>query len=127
MKIFSATGARSTRRQTTPLNCLLINQLGTPGLGSLMGGRIVAGTIQLSMAVSGFILVCVWFAQRAAESYHEFSDLPAQPARFPWLGRAGFLLFALSWMMAWFTSISLVRHAPKNNAKPKPVPPLIKP
>ena len=35
-------------------NCALINQLATPGLGSLMAGRLVAGIGQLLLAVAGF-------------------------------------------------------------------------
>ena len=59
----------STRPPRQPLNkskarnCALINQLATPGLGSLMGGRIFAGIGQLILAVAGFIMVTGWFIQ----------------------------------------------------------------
>jgi hypothetical protein len=41
-------------------NCILTNQLATPGLGSILAGRKVAGIGQLLLATAGCILVCVW-------------------------------------------------------------------
>ena len=41
-------------------NCLLLNQFATPGLGSLLGRRLVAGMGQLAAAVVGFVLFCAW-------------------------------------------------------------------
>lgn len=86
-----------------------------------MGGRIVAGTIQLLLALAGFGLVAVWMAGIGNEMYREIYELPAQARRFPWLGKAGFMLFAASWILAWFTSLSLVRNArPEEPAQPPP-------
>lgn len=113
------------------MNCLLVNQLATPGLGSLMGGRILAGSIQLGLAVLGFCFVVVWIIGYTGNAYRQAFELPEQPVTANWLGKLGFGLFAASWVLAWFTSLSLLRHAPPNEpAKPdnpaKPIPPIIK-
>ncbi len=129
MRTFSGTGPGPKPKRSKALNCLLMNQLATPGLGSLMGGRIIAGSIQLGMAVLGFILVVMWFIGIFTNVYREASDLPTNPSAYPGLGVAGFILFAGSWVLAWFTSVSLLRNAPPEvpPAVPsKPVPPLIK-
>jgi hypothetical protein len=130
MRTSSGTGPGPKPKRSKALNCLLMNQLATPGLGSLMGGRIVAGSIQLGMAVLGFVLVVVWMYRLSANAYRQAFELPTQPPASPWLGTAGFGLFALSWVLAWFTSLSLLRHAPPEEPPPaattKPVPPLIK-
>ena len=45
--------------RTTAHNAALLNQLATPGLGSLMAGRWLAGVGQLALAVAGFVMVVV--------------------------------------------------------------------
>ena len=57
MKIFS--GGKSLS-PATARNCCLVNQFATPGLGSLMGRRIVAGIGQLLLAFLGAALVIYW-------------------------------------------------------------------
>ena len=47
------------------------------------------------------------------------SNFPGNLSRPGWLGELGFGLFAASWCLAWFTSLSLLRHAPPSEpAKP---------
>ena len=45
----------------TARTALVINQFATPGLGSLMAGRYLAGSIQLLLALAGFTLIVAWF------------------------------------------------------------------
>ena len=105
------------------MNCLLVNQFATPGLGSLMGGRIVAGTIQLLMALGGFLL---FIYGMSGSIYRVIYELPEPTGIRAHLGLEGFVLFGLSWVLAWFTSISLVRQAPREDPY-KPIPPVIQP
>jgi hypothetical protein len=103
-----------------------MNQLATPGLGSLMARRYLAGTLQLLLALVGFGLVMGWFAQLAVSTYRLVSDLPPEPFRYPWMGKVGALIFLLSWLLAWPTTISVLRQARKAEAdKPpaRPIPP----
>ena len=97
----------------------MINQLATPGLGSLMAGRIVAGTAQLILAVAGFLMIAGWFIQLAFGVYRQLQDFATEPPAFPWLGPAGAMAFLLSWLWALVTSLSLLRDA-RRNAGDKP-------
>lgn len=94
-----------------------------------MGGRIVAGTIQLLMAVAGFGLVLYWifnlFSQGINSDLMEDGETSGNShSQLAWLGWG---IFALSWILAWFTSISLVRNAPLDQPQDKPIPPIIEP
>jgi hypothetical protein len=115
-------------KRSKALNCLLVNQFATPGLGSLMAGRVIEGIIQLLLAVVGFCCVVGWFAQITYVTYRQISE--NQPASLPpfWLGKIGLILFTASWLLSWITSLSLLRTASKNEAKypPKLPPPKIR-
>jgi hypothetical protein len=92
------------------LTCALTNQLATPGLGSLMGGRLLAGGGQLLLSLSGFGLFVIWFALTLRESYRMiYSD--ETPTSYIWVGLAGALIFAAAWIWALVTSISLLRQS----------------
>ena len=113
-------------KRSAALNCAIINQLATPGLGSLMARRYFAGTVQLLVALIGFLLFVGWFIQMMMRSYRLASDLPPQPDPYPWMGKAGVLIFAASWLLAWPTTISVLRAARKaeaQNPPPRLVPP----
>jgi hypothetical protein len=120
MKIFSAAGPV---KRSTAMNCLLVNQLATPGLGSLMGRRILAGIVQLALALLGFTLVIAWMVQR---TYRIISELPPATGGYSWFGEAGGIMFAASWLLAWVTSLSLLRESRNddgaNPAAPPPPP-----
>jgi hypothetical protein len=47
--------------RTTAWICLLINLLLTPGLGSLVAGRLWSGLVELVTAFVGFGFVMAWF------------------------------------------------------------------
>ena len=96
-----------------------MNQLATPGLGSLMGGRIIAGIGQLVLALAGFGLVMAWFVQTLKEYYSLMGEEVPAPVSYGRFFLAGALLFAASWLWALLTSLSLVRQA----KTPEPPPP----
>jgi 4a-hydroxytetrahydrobiopterin dehydratase len=92
----------------------LLNLLATPGLGSLLCGRWIAGTGQLVLAVVGFVIFCVPFARMLAQYYRlGLSDAPPSidVARYFVVGGAGIGLFILSWLWSAVTSVSLLREA----------------
>lgn len=121
MKPFFPTGPKPPSRSAAR-NAALVNQLATPGLGSLMAGRWIAGIGQLVLAVAGFGLVVVWFAEVMIQYYGQvFSDAPTRPVG--WIGETGALLFVASWFWSLVTSLSLLRQAAgeeSENSKPAP-------
>ncbi len=120
----SSTAARPKR--SAAINCAIINQLATPGLGSLMARRYFAGAVQLLLALVGFVLVIGWFIQKMISTSRLVDDLPPQPDRYPWMGKAGVLIFLGSWLLAWPTTVSVLRAARKaqaENPPPRLVPP----
>jgi hypothetical protein len=115
MKTFSAAKKLSP---AAARNCFLMNQFATPGLGSLMGGRILPGIGQLVLALAGFALVMLWFMRTMKEYYNlAYEDAPS--VSYGRIFLAGVLLFAASWFWSLLTSLSLVRQA----KTPEPLPP----
>jgi hypothetical protein len=105
-------------------NAAMINQLATPGLGSIIAGRWLAGTLQLILALIGFIFIFVWFFKQMAQLYGQINgDVAVHPVG--WIGIAGFILFVLAWVWSLITSISLVRHA-QTELPPAKIPPVLK-
>ena len=120
MKTSSDHAPRPGPKRSTALNCLIINQFATPGLGSIMAGRYVAGAVQLLLAVVGFCLFLGWFVQMMVKTYRLAAGLAPEPDRYPWMGRAGVLIFFISWVLAWPTTISVLRAARKTAAENPP-------
>jgi hypothetical protein len=116
MKTFSA-GKPLDR--TTARNCFLINQFATPGLGSLMARRYVAGAGQLLLALIGFGLVVAWFISVMSRLYQQVEGGSSSGSA-GWLGEAGAVAFAASWLWSLVTSLSLLREA---REKERHVPP----
>ena len=91
-------------------NAALLNQFATPGLGSLLVGRWIAGTGQLLVALAGFALVMAYFIEEMHQLYGQIQgDVPVKP-----LGgilAAGAVLFMVAWFWSLVTSISLLREA----------------
>jgi hypothetical protein len=89
----------------------------TPGLGSLIARRFLAGTGQLLLALAGFTLMLVWFVQMMIRYYGlMFSETQPRLPKLVLL-EAGAILFALSWLWSLVTSISLLREASRNSLK----------
>ena len=106
--------APSKPRRSAAATCLLLNQFATPGLGSLMVRRWVAGTGQLLLALAGFCLLVGWFLQVSIQFYRLLASLPETPPRYPWLGKVGGLLFLAAWLWAGVTSLSVLKQARLN-------------
>ena len=90
-------------------NAALLNLFATPGLGSLVAGRWLAGTGQLLLALLGFILVLVWFF-KIIIPYYSMMFGETQPPPINWkVGEAGAGIFAVAWGWSLVTSISIYR------------------
>ena len=57
MKASLTTRRRKLLSPATARNAALVNQLATPGLGTIMAGRIVTGAGQLLLALAGFLFL----------------------------------------------------------------------
>jgi len=87
-----------------------INLFATPGLGSYMGGRKAAGSGQLCLSVTGFLLITAWMFKTfygVVTAEMNGTDSVA-PAALWWQG--GTFFFALAWVWSLITSVSLVRE-----------------
>ena len=108
MKLFSPKSGPVSR--ATARNATLLNLLATPGLGSLLGRRWIAGGGQLLLSVAGFALFMVWFVKEMTQFYGQISgEVEVRP-----VGKflvAGLILFGLAWVWSAVTSISLLRAA----------------
>jgi len=104
-------------------NAVLVNQLATPGLGSLMAGRWAAGIGQLAVAVAGFVMVVVWFFEVMNQYYGQIiGNVPVRSVG--WIGEVGAILFVVSWFWALVTSVSLLRQSKADaGATPRSIPP----
>jgi hypothetical protein len=105
-------------------NFFVVNQFATPGLGSVMAGRWVAGIGQLLIAIIGFGMVIAWFALTLRESY-KLMDFSVEPKSYAWLGKSGGIVFMVSWLWSLVTSIQLIKEAKAN--PPVPPPPAVPP
>ena len=97
--------------QARAIYCFVINQLATPGLGSLVGRRFFAGTCQLILAVAGFALLVGWMGQYFYRLWLQQSGEPSFGKSYDWLGEWGLAAFGAAWLWSLFTSISLLRQA----------------
>ena len=115
MKIFSGGKPLSP---AAARNCFLMNQFATPGLGSLMGARIVAGLGQLLLFLLGFLLFLYWFLKTMHNYYSLLSgDVDMPGPSYTKFAISGLLFCAASWLWALLTSISLIREGKANESK----------
>jgi 4a-hydroxytetrahydrobiopterin dehydratase len=113
MKPFSAPKKNS---RAVAKNALLLNLFATPGLGSLVARRWVAGAGQLALAIAGFGIFVLWFVKETVQYYGQITgDVEVQPIGR--IGITGVFLFALSWFWSLVTSLSLLRDASKANVE----------
>jgi len=126
MKPFSANRKPVSRAKAK--NAVLLNLLATPGLGSLLCGRWIAGLGQLLLSVAGFTMVMVWFFKEMIPYYGMmFGDEPPHLPGLKTLAEGG-NLFAVAWLWSAVTSFNLLREASagglrslKNSAAPPPL------
>ena len=105
--------ARKKVSRSQARNAALLNQLGTPGLGSMMARRWIAGGGQLLLSLAGFALVMVWFVKEMIPYYRlMFSDAAPHLPSMKMLAE-GAVLFGLAWVWSLATSFSLFREATK--------------
>lgn len=115
MKLFSPRAPLSPARAR---NCALLNQFATPGLGSLLARRFVAGAGQLGIFLVGFVLFVAWFVDEMRQYYDlMFSDHEPHVPHWPVWVSVG--LCALAWLWALVTSLSLMRKAKRNEREGK--------
>ena len=114
---------RGPLSRSTARNAALLNQCATPGLGSLMAGRRLAGIGQLLLAVAGFVMIIGWFVLLALQIYNQLiNDAPTKSVA--WLGEAGAVIFVAAWLWSLVTSLSVLREARANERK-SATPPVI--
>ena len=107
MKPFSAP-RRISRAKAR--NAALLNQLATPGLGSLIAGRWIAGSGQLLVFLAGFVLFCAWALNNLTQYYHMMSagimSETAPPTDIGWNRMATFsiVLCVAGWLWSLVTS-----------------------
>ena len=113
-KLFFPVTTPKLPSHTAARNAALVNLLATPGLGSLMARRWVAGAGQLVFALAGFGMMLVWFARTMRDYYGLISEQQSEPQVHFGLLKAGAAVFASSWLWALVTSIHIFRSVPKN-------------
>src|SRR6185503_15140263 len=120
MKIFSGDKALSPAKAR---NCLMLNLFATPGLGSLVGGRILAGLGQLILFLVGFVFICFWFVKTMKEYYGMMGNLTSDDisvhVSYSRYFLAGIMFAVASWLWSLLTSLSIIRAA----KTPEPAPP----
>ena len=95
-------------------NAAMLNLLATPGLGSLLCRRWIAGAGQLILCIAGFAVFMIWFVKEMIQYYGLITnDVPAQPQAQPiwWIAATGVSLVTVSWLWSAVTSVSLMREA----------------
>jgi len=105
------------------VTCVLVNQCATPGLGSLMARRMIAGTGQLLLALAGFFLIVGWMFELFRRLMLQQLGEPVSPDASGWMGKWGLALFGAAWLWSLVTSINLWRQAKTDEAaaqKPEP-------
>jgi protein-S-isoprenylcysteine O-methyltransferase Ste14 len=112
MKTFSGAGGKPLDRKKAQA-CAWINLLATPGLGTIMAGRLFVGLIQLAAAIAGFLLIMKWFYAMFRTMVEASGSAPS------WEWQAGALLFLIGWLGSLWSSVNFVRAA-SANAIPTP-------
>ena len=108
--------ARKKISRVQARNAALLNQLGTPGLGTLLAGRWVEGSLQLLLFLGGFALFCLWAGRNLAQYYRlMFNDAPHATAGGGGLAWIGISICVLTWFWSLVTSFSLFREASRVN------------
>jgi hypothetical protein len=108
------------------VSCALINQLATPGLGSLIGRRKFAGVCQLLLALAGFTLLVGWMVEYYYRLVLQELDRSVPLGSYGWMGVWGLIHFGTSWLWALVTSLSMIRQAKKEEqASQRRIPPRI--
>ena len=106
---------------------LLLNLFGTPGLGSMVARRWVAGIGQLVVFLIGFVLFVTWFVRVMKDYYGLISNGQEEPDThaYRWLLETGLLLTVASWLWALVTSLQVLHSVKPPPPKLETKPPVI--
>jgi hypothetical protein len=101
-----------------------MQNLATPGIGSLKARRIFAGICQLSLAIASCFLICAWVIGWSYRIYQAQIDETIPRDSSGWLLKWGVVCFFVSWLWALITCVSLVLQAKAAERRdPQKVPP----
>ena len=97
-------------------NALVLNLATTPGLGSFLAGRRAVGIVQMLVAVSGFVVLMLWFWDMARQfwSLLQSGDGAVQPDLRQLVVGGG--LFGGAWLWSLWTSISILRQSKRDSS-----------
>ncbi|MCC6233275.1 MAG: hypothetical protein IT580_11565 [Verrucomicrobiales bacterium] len=116
-------------RRDRVLVSVVINQLATPGLGSWIAGRRLAGMGQLALSIAGFLEFMAYFGLLIWQSIRALTQGVETPGPSATLWRTGLLLFGLAWLWSGLTSWQLWRECQaqdlreRSECPPGPLPP----
>jgi len=101
-----------------------MQNLATPGIGSLRARRIFEGICQLSLAIASCLFICAWVIGWSCRIYQAQNDETISQDSSGWLLKWGIVSFGVSWLWALITCANLVRQAKVEERKnPQKVPP----
>ncbi|MGA2029943.1 MAG: hypothetical protein ABSG87_07700 [Verrucomicrobiota bacterium] len=98
--------------------CVMQN-LATPGIGSLKARRVFAGVCQLLLALAGCFLVCAWVVGWSYRIYQAQLGESVSQDSVDWLWSWGLIFFGVSWLWSLVTSASLLWQARREDVPPK--------
>ena len=102
-------------------NALVLNLATTPGLGSFLAGRRAVGLVQMLMAVSGFVVLMLWFWDLARQFWGLLQSGDGAVRSDSRQLLVGSVLFCGAWLWSLWTSISILRQS-KDGAPSTSVP-----
>ena len=99
-------------------NAALLNLFATPGLGSLLAGRWLAGGGQLLVFLTGFVIYCAWAINNLKQYYSlMYSDEVVHVGGWNRTAWTAVALCAAAWLWSLVTSISLMREASQGDVQ----------
>lgn len=101
-------------------NCLLVNLMFWPGLGSVLARRKV-GWVQMAMSLLGLFTVAVALQMFMAMIWRE-TRTPTLQDSFVWVAATGFGLFIGAWIWGLFTGLSIQSETKATRARNTPPP-----
>jgi hypothetical protein len=101
-----------------------MQNLATPGIGSLKARRIFAGICQLMLAIASCLLICAWVIGWTYRIYQAQIGEPIPETSSGWLLKWGVACFGASWLWAIITSVRLLLQAKAaERENPQKIPP----
>jgi hypothetical protein len=101
-----------------------MQNLATPGIGSLKARCIFAGICQLSLAIASCFFICAWVIGWSYRIYQAQIGETIPQNSYGWPLKWGIACFGLSWLWAMITSASLLLQAKAAERRnPQTIPP----